>query len=33
MLFDVDSLIVCIKCVLLVTAQNFDFKDTGNFNS
>jgi len=33
MLFDVDSFIVCIKCVLLVKAQNFDFKDTSNFNS
>jgi len=27
-LFDVDSLIVCINCTSLVTAQNFDFKDT-----
>jgi hypothetical protein len=32
-LFDVDLLIVCINCVSLVNAQNFDFKDPGNFNS
>jgi len=32
-LFDVDSLIVCINCVLLVMAQNVDFTDTSNFNS